>query len=42
MKKILIIKSHPKENSFCNELTKKYIEGTRKSGNKIEILKYGI
>ncbi len=38
MKKILIIKSHPKKDSFCNALVEKYIEGTKKSGNKIEII----
>lgn len=35
MKKILIIKGHPREESFCNALVKKYIEGVE--GNNVEI-----
>jgi putative NADPH-quinone reductase len=38
MKKILVIKVHPKENSFCNALADKYIEGATKSNNEIKIL----
>ncbi len=38
MKKILIIKAHPKENSFCNALADKYIEGVSKSDNEIKNL----
>jgi NAD(P)H dehydrogenase (quinone) len=38
MKKILVIKSHPKENSFCNALTDKYIDGAEKSDSEIKIL----
>jgi NAD(P)H dehydrogenase (quinone) len=38
MKKILIIKVHPKEDSFCNALTDKYIEGAKQSKHKIKII----
>ena len=38
MKKILIIKSHPKEKSFCNALAEQYIEGKQKSGKEIKVL----
>lgn len=36
MKKILVIKVHPKENSFCNALADEYIEGANNSANKIK------
>jgi NAD(P)H dehydrogenase (quinone) len=38
MKRILILQSHPKENSFCDALVNEYIKGAIGSGNKIEIL----
>lgn len=38
MKKILVIKAHPKEKSFCNALTDKYIQGVEKSGNEVKVL----
>src|SRR6056297_3093277 len=38
MKKVLIIKAHPKEDSFCNEITNSYIKGLKTSGNNIKIL----
>jgi len=38
MKKILIIKSHTREESFCNALTDKYIAGTRDATNEIEVI----
>ncbi len=38
MKKILVIKSHPKKDSFCNALAKKYVAGVNKSGNEVKIL----
>jgi NAD(P)H dehydrogenase (quinone) len=38
MKKILIIKSHPKKNSFCHALADKYIEGTKQSKHTVKTL----
>jgi NAD(P)H dehydrogenase (quinone) len=38
MKKMLIIKAHPREDSFCNALTEQYIAGAGKSGNVIKII----
>jgi NAD(P)H dehydrogenase (quinone) len=38
MKKILVIKAHPRENSFCNVLAEKYIEGAKQAGNEIKII----
>ncbi len=38
MKKILVIKSHTREDSFCNVLTNKYIEGLEKNGKDVKIL----
>lgn len=38
MKNILIIKAHPKKDSFCNALAQKYIEGARSKKYKINIL----
>lgn len=38
MKKILIIKAHPKENSFCNALANKYLEAVNKSENEVRVL----
>ena len=38
MKKILIIKAHPKENSFCNAIANDYIKGAKEAGNEIKIL----
>jgi len=38
MKKILIIKAHPRENSFCNALADKYIEGAIESNNDTEVV----
>ncbi|MEM4605603.1 MAG: NAD(P)H-dependent oxidoreductase [Candidatus Pacearchaeota archaeon] len=34
MKKILIINGHPKKNSFCYYLSRKYLEGVRANGGK--------
>lgn len=38
MKKILVIKAHPKESSFCDALADKYVEGVIKAGNEVKIL----
>ncbi|NCN99725.1 NAD(P)H-dependent oxidoreductase [Candidatus Falkowbacteria bacterium] len=38
MKKILIIKTHTRDESFCNALTDKYIAGAREAKNEIEII----
>lgn len=38
MKKILIVKAHPREAGFCNALVEKYIEGARRNGAEIRIL----
>ncbi|MCK5050266.1 MAG: NAD(P)H-dependent oxidoreductase [Candidatus Cloacimonetes bacterium] len=38
MKKILVIKAHPREDSFCNALTYKYITGAKRSGNEIKAI----
>lgn len=38
MKNILVIKSHPREKSFCNALTDEYIKGAKKSGHKVKEL----
>lgn len=38
MKKILFINAHPKNNSFCNALADKYLEGVNKSENEAKIL----
>lgn len=34
--KILVIKSHPRKESFCHSLADRYIEGAIKSGNRVE------
>jgi len=38
MKKILIIKGHSREDSFCNALVEKYIEGLKTGDVEIKIL----
>ena len=38
MKKILIIKGHPREESFCNAIVEKYIEGARVNNAEIRTL----
>ena len=38
MKRILVIKAHPKEDSFCNALVDKYIEGVNKSENEFKVI----
>jgi putative NADPH-quinone reductase len=38
MLKILIIKAHPNQNSFCNALGKKYLEGAKKRGHQVKTL----
>lgn len=38
MKNILVIKGHPKEDSFCNSLTDSYVKGLLKAGNKVKVL----
>lgn len=38
MKKILIIKAHPREASFCNALADRYIEGMKQSAVETETL----
>ncbi len=38
MKRILVIKGHPKENSFCNALADRYIKGARAARNKVEVV----
>ena len=38
MKKILVIKAHPREDSFCNALTDQYITGAKRSRNEIRII----
>jgi len=38
MKKILVINAHPKENSFCNALAEKYIEGVKTTEQEIKTL----
>jgi len=35
MKKVLIIKAHPREESFCNQLVQKYLDGA--NNNEIEV-----
>jgi NAD(P)H dehydrogenase (quinone) len=37
-KKVLIIKGHPREESFCNALVAHYIEGANTNGVEIQIL----
>ncbi|MGM0508914.1 MAG: NAD(P)H-dependent oxidoreductase [Fusobacteriota bacterium] len=39
MKKILVIKAHPRTDSFCNALTDEYIKGAKKGNHDIKILK---
>ena len=38
MKKILVIKAHTREKSYCNALADKYIKGANVSNNEVEIL----
>lgn len=38
MKKILIIKAHPREVSLCNALADQYVEGAKNAGAEIKIL----
>ncbi len=38
MKKILVIRAHPRKNSFCNALADAYINGAKESGHEIKIL----
>lgn len=38
MKKILVIKGHPKEDSFCNSLADRYIKGAKAARNKVEVV----
>lgn len=38
MKKILVIKGHPKEEGFCNALADRYIKGARAARNKVEVV----
>ncbi len=38
MKKILVIKAHPREGSFCNALVNRYIEGAKQNDVEIEML----
>lgn len=38
MKKILVIKAHPREASFCNALVEKYIEGAKANKAEVNIL----
>ena len=38
MKKILVIKGHPREGSYCNALVGKYIEGATASGAEVRTL----
>lgn len=38
MNKILVIKAHPREASFCNALVERYIEGAKLNKAKIETL----
>jgi NAD(P)H dehydrogenase (quinone) len=38
MKKILIIKGHPREDCFCNTLVERYIAGTKANNVEIKIL----
>lgn len=38
MKNILIIKAHPREESFCNQLVAQYVNGANQNESKIEVL----
>jgi len=38
MKKILIIKAHPKKNSFCNALVQSYVTGAKETGHQIKTI----
>ncbi|MDE2079011.1 MAG: NAD(P)H-dependent oxidoreductase [Patescibacteria group bacterium] len=38
MKKILVIKAHPREESFCNALVARYIDGAKASGAEVKVL----
>lgn len=38
MKNLLIIKGHPREKSFCNALTNRYVEGAQANGADIRTL----
>ena len=38
MKKILVIRAHTREDSFCNALTEQYTAGAKKTGNEIKII----
>jgi NAD(P)H dehydrogenase (quinone) len=38
VKKIIVIKAHPKKDSLCNALIDKYIEGAKKSNNEVKTL----
>jgi NAD(P)H dehydrogenase (quinone) len=38
MKKILVIKAHPNQKSFCNSLGDKYIDGVLKNGHSVKEL----
>ncbi len=41
MKKILVIKGHPKEEGFCNTLADRYIKGVKTAKNKVEVVNVG-
>lgn len=34
---ILVIKAHPREDSFCHALADEYIRGAREAGNEVEV-----
>ena len=45
MKKILVVKAHPRGDSFCNALTDQYTAGAIKTGNEIKAIdlrKFGL
>lgn len=39
MKKIVVIKAHPRKNSFCSALADEYTKGAENSGNEVKVLK---
>jgi NAD(P)H dehydrogenase (quinone) len=38
---ILVIKAHPREDSYCHALADEYIRGAREAGNEVEIVWLG-
>jgi len=38
MKKILVIKSHTREDSFCNALAEEYLRGAKGKGHEVKVL----